>query len=352
MIEEKNSIIQYEGKQITLFSDEKNDYLNITDIATAYRGRKQIKSWLKNQQTLAFLEVWEKKHNPSFNGAQMGAVKEMAKDSTTSLSIKYYLEQTGAIGIFTRTGAFGGTYAHKDIAIRFAGWLDPAFELHLVEEVQRLKELERKKYSYDLLNHEQILFLVRLKEVFKFVAHQAMIENTHKEVFAARSGQKNPFAGFHKWRNKILDIEPSVINDRIRQYCIENNIALTKNMLNKPKGEKILLLDSYESVRNAVWDFLQVKGEVNALNLANLVGDMIRTEKGEIFRENETNLFQQKQDLGSFNELESILEKMPQVKSARQMLEYRESIKEPKPKLSKFNENLKKGIGWNPKENQ
>ena len=71
MIEEKNSIIQYEGKQITLFSDEKNDYINITEVATAWRGRKQIKSWLKNQQTLNFLEVWEKKHNASFNGAQM-----------------------------------------------------------------------------------------------------------------------------------------------------------------------------------------------------------------------------------------------------------------------------------------
>tara|TARA_R110002050_G_scaffold100580_1_gene208153 strand:+ start:102540 stop:103589 length:1050 start_codon:yes stop_codon:yes gene_type:complete len=349
MIQEKNSIIQYEGKQIALFSDEKNDFVNITDIATAWKGRKSIKSWLKNKQTLAFLEVWERKHNPSFNGAQMGAVKEMAKDSTTSLSIKYYIEKTGAIGIFTRTGSYGGTYAHKDIAIRFAGWLSPEFELHIVEEIQRLKELERKKYSYDLLNHEQILFLVRLKEVFKYVAYQTKIENTHKEVFAARSGNKNPFAGFHKWRNEILDIEPNVINERIKQYCIENNIALTKSLLNKPKGEKILLLDSYDSVRNAVWDFLQVQGEVNALNLANLVGDMIRTEKGEIYRENETNLFQDKQDLGSFNQLDELLSAMPHVKSARQMLEYRKSLLKKKPELSDFNQKLKKGLDWNPK---
>jgi hypothetical protein len=62
--------------------------------------------------------------------------------------------------------------------------------------------------------------------------------------------------------------------------------------MKKSKREKILLLDSYEAVRNAVWDFLKIKGEVNALNLANLVGDMIRTEKGEILRKNETNLFQ------------------------------------------------------------
>ena len=71
MLEEKNVVIEYEGKQISMFSDERNDYVNITDMAKAHKGRKQIKSWLKNKQTLDFLEVWEKKHNLSFNGAQI-----------------------------------------------------------------------------------------------------------------------------------------------------------------------------------------------------------------------------------------------------------------------------------------
>lgn len=86
------------------------------------------------------------------------------------------------------------------------------------------------------------------------------------------------------------------------------------------------MLDSYESVRHAVWDFLKIEGAVNALNLANLVGDMIRTEKGEIVKKNETDLFHTKQDLGDFTDFEHTVAKMPAVKTARQVLEYRKQL--------------------------
>jgi hypothetical protein len=176
------------------------------------------------------------------------------------------------------------------------------------------------------LSHDQILFLVRLKEVFKYVAHQELIEDAHKDVFVAQSKARNAFAEFHGWRNKILDIEPKVIDERVKQYCIDNRIALTKSMLRKSKNEKLLMLDSYESVRNAVWDFLKINGEVNALNLANLVGDIIRTEKGEVLRKNEDNLFQKKQSLGEFNDLDKLLADNKKIKSARELLELRKQI--------------------------
>ena len=303
-MDEKNSIITYQGSQINLFSDERADYVSLTDIFKAWnRYSKSISAWLKTKQTLEFLNVWEKKHNPSYDETQLSRVIKIAKERN-GLSAQTWIDITHAIGIFTRSGEKPGTYAHKDIAIRFAGWLNPEFELFLVEEIQRLRELERKKNSFELLSHEQILALVRLKEVFKYVAHQEMIEDAHKEVFAAQSGSKNPFAEFNNWRNKVLDISVNVINERIKQYCIDNKIAITNKIMSKSKRDKIILLDSYESVRNAVWDFLNVKGEVNALNLANLVGDMIRTEKGEIFRKNESDLFREKQDLGEYSNFE------------------------------------------------
>lgn len=344
--ETKNAIIKYNDTQISLFSDDRDDYINLTDIANAWRNRKSIKSWLKNKQTLEFLNVWERKHNPNFDGTQIGTVLNLAKDTNSSLSIKFWIEQTRAIGIFTRTGNYAGTYAHKDIAIRFAGWLSPEFELYLVEEIQKLKDLEKQKYSYELLTHEQILYLVQLKEVFKYVAHQELIEDAHKEKFASTSNAKNPFAEFHKWRNEILDIKPEIINERIKQYCIKNNIALTKKFLEKTKREKILILDSYESVRNAVWDFLQIKEAVNALNLANLVGDMIRTEKGEILRVNEDNLFQKKQNLGEFTDFKKVLSEMPEIKTARQLLEYKKNEDEKRKQLTGFNKNLKKALEY------
>jgi len=97
----------------------------------------------------------------------MSTISKLIKER--NFSIKQWVDLTNARGIFTKMREFAGTYAHKDIAIKFAGWLSPEFELYLVEEIQRLKELERQKNSYELLSHEQILKLVRLKEVFKGV---------------------------------------------------------------------------------------------------------------------------------------------------------------------------------------
>jgi hypothetical protein len=345
MINEKNTVITYQGNQINLFSDENANYVSLTDIFKAWnRYSKSINAWLKTKQTLEFLNVWEKKNNPKYDETQLSQVMKIARERN-GLSAQAWIDATGAIGIFTRSraGDKPGTYAHKDIAIRFAGWLNPEFELFLVEEIQRLQEIERKKNSFELLSHEQILALVRLKEVFKYVAHQELIEEAHKDIFAAKSGAKNPFAEFNVWRNKILDISAETINDRIMQYCIDNNIALTKKILNKTKRDKIIFLDTYESVRNAVWDFLQVKGEVNALNLANLVEAMIRTEKGELFLKNEDNLFQQKQNLGDFSDFREKINGITVVKKAREVLAIREAEIQKKKisQVSTFDNHLK-----------
>jgi len=342
MNNEIDSIITYQGNQISLFSDERADYVSLTDIFKVYnRYSKSISAWLKTRQTLEFLNVWEKKHNPNYRETQLSQAMILARERN-GLSAQAWIELTNAKGIFTRTGNNPGTYAHKDIAIRFAGWLNPEFELFLVEEIQRLKELERKKNSFELLTHEQILKLVRLKEVFKYVAHQEMIEDAHKEVFAARSGSKNPFTEFNNWRNKILDISPQIIDERIREYCEKNDIAFTNKIIKKSKRDKILLIDTYEAVRNAVWDFLQIEGDVNALNLANLVGNMIRIEKGEVIKKNETDLFHEKQNLGEFTDFDKQIAEIPIVKTAREVLAHRKYLEEKKNNmLSSFDIHLK-----------
>lgn len=321
---EKNLIIQYQGNKIGLYSDDRHDYINLTEMAVANGNRKSIRKWMNTKQTLLFLCAWEGKNNPKFTGAEkVPSLLEKVKKS--ELYIQDWIEQTNAIGIFSRVrGADPGTWAHMDIAIKFAGWLSPEFELYLIEEIQRLKKIEHQKNTFELLSHDQILAVVRLKEVFKYVAHQVAAEDAHKMVYASKSNAANPFAEFNQWRNEILDIKKQTINERIKQYCIDNNIALTSKLSKLDKREKILLLDSYDSVRNAVWDFLQMKGEINALNLANLAGDMIRIEKGQVLRHNEDTLFEQKQDLGKFDAFHKLIEEAPEVKTARQILEWKE----------------------------
>lgn len=333
MNQEKNLVINYHDSQIDIFSDDRADYICLTDMANAYKSRKSIEKWLRNSGTVSFLTAWEKLNNPKFRTPEIGV-------TIKNLSVKAWIELTNAVGIFARVrGSDPGTYAHKDIAFKFASWLSPEFELFIVKEFQRLKELERQKDSFELLSHEQILKLVRLKEVFKYVAHQEIIEDAHKELFAARSGSKNPFGEFNAWRNKILDIGTDVIEERIKQYCIDNKIALTKKILHKSKREKILLIDTYDAVRHAVWDFLQIQGEINALNLANLVGNMIRIEKGEILPKNETDLFHQKQDLGEYSDFAETVGSMKQIKTAREVLQLRAQLK--KKELSNFDKTLK-----------
>ncbi len=341
--QEKYQMIPYEGNQITLFSDGFNDYINLTEMAKAWKYRKSISKWLKNRQTIDFLCAWEKRHNINFDGTQIGAILQLVKNQNFTLSVEFWIDKTKSIGIFTRQS---GTFAHKDIAIRFAAWLSPEFEIYLVEEIQRLKEVEKKVNSYELLNEQQILFLIRLKEVFKYVAHQTAIEEAHKQVYAANSTSNNPFAEFNQWRNRILDIEPETINNRIRQYCVDNQIALTKKIMRKTKHEKILMLDSYEAVRNAVWDFLQIQGDVNAMNLAKLVEKMIRIEKGEVLRVNEIDLFHEKQDLGEFNDFNQRIAEIPQVKTARQLLAERNKQK----RITPLDDKLKQALEYRKQE--
>lgn len=324
MSEEKNAVINYQGTQISIFSDDRDDYVSLTDIFKAWnRYSKSISAWLKTKQTLEFLNVWEKKHNPNYDETQLSLAIKTARERN-GLSAKSWIELTHAIGIFIRTGDKAGTYAHKDIAIRFTGWLSPEFEMYLIDEIKRLKTLEEQKNNFQLLTHEEVLSLVRLKEIFKYVAHQALIEDAHRDVFSAQSSAKNTIAEFHKFRNEILDIAPSTIDDRIRQYCLKHSIPLSKKIANRTKREKILMLDNYEAVKNAVWDFLSINGEVNALSLADLVSNMMRIEKGEVIRNNEADLFREKEDLGEFNDLEKVLNEHPKIKTAREVLQYRQ----------------------------
>jgi len=324
MNEEKDLTINYQGSTISLFSDERDDYISLTDIYKAWnKYSKSINAWLKTKQTLEFLNVWEKKNNPNYNETQLSQAVKIARERN-GLSAQEWIRLTNAIGIFTRSGERAGTYAHKDIAIRFTAWLSPEFEMFLIDEIKRLKKIEEQKLSFDLLTHAEVLSLIKLKEIFKYVAHQTLVEDAHRDVFSAQSNAKNAIAEFHKFRNKILDIAPSDIDDRIKEYCVKHEIALTKKIMSKSKREKILMFDSFESVRNAVWDFLNIKGEVNALNLANLVENIMRVEKGEVIRNNETDLFREKENLGEYNEFEKIISEHPKVKTAREVLQYRQ----------------------------
>ena len=156
--------------------------------------------------------------------------------------------------------------------------------------------IQEQKQNLDLLNHEQIIGLSTLIGFFKYVDNQKEIETKHKNKFAENSFKKYPFAEFHKYRNEALEIEPLMIDQKIKEYCILNSKALP-NLKNK--HAKIQFLDMYKNLRNAVWDFMEIKGQINSLKLADLAEKMAKAGNLELFNKNEDNLFQSKESLKS-----------------------------------------------------
>jgi hypothetical protein len=135
--------IEVEGLNITI---EENDYISITDIAkhSDTEPRHVIQNWLKNTNTIRYLYEWENIHNPKIKRMQMHALLEKGTNNRFTMSPSKWIELTNAIGLRTKNGRGGGTFAHKDIALNFIYWLDPVFQIYFIKEFQRLKEKEHK----------------------------------------------------------------------------------------------------------------------------------------------------------------------------------------------------------------
>lgn len=143
--------IHAKGINIGIYtSDFKNEYISLTDIAK-YRNnddpRFVIQNWIRNRNTVEFLAVWEELHNPNFNRVQFEAVRSEAGLNRFVMTPTKWIDTTNAIGIVSKAGRYGGTYAHSDIAMSFATWISPEFQLYIMKDYQRLKNDENSRLS-------------------------------------------------------------------------------------------------------------------------------------------------------------------------------------------------------------
>jgi len=137
--------IKVDGVEITIFSQNDVDYISLTDIAKSQHENIIITKWLSLKNTIEYLGEWEAMFNENFNYTDFGTIKNTAGGNNFVLSVKEWIEKTGAIGITAKPGRYGGTYAHKDIAFQFGMWISPRFQLLLVREFQRLKDEEQRR---------------------------------------------------------------------------------------------------------------------------------------------------------------------------------------------------------------
>ena len=146
----KKSVIEVRGTAITILSQEEEDYISLTDIAR-YRNSQEpfavINNWMRGRSTIEFLGLWEKLSNPDFKPLEFERFRSEAGSNYFVLSPQRWIESTRAIGISSKSGRYGGTYAHRDIAFEFASWISSEFKLYLIKEFQRLKDDENRRLS-------------------------------------------------------------------------------------------------------------------------------------------------------------------------------------------------------------
>ena len=137
-------------RQVTIISHNENDYISLTDIAKFKSDDPAavIGNWMRNRNTIEFLGIWESLYNPMFKLLEFEGFRKEAGLNAFTLSPQKWTKTTNAIGIVAKSGRYGGTFAHKDIAFKFASWISVEFELYIVKEFQRLKEEEQKQLGW------------------------------------------------------------------------------------------------------------------------------------------------------------------------------------------------------------
>ena len=136
------NVIIVKDAEIRVMEQNGEDYINLTDMLKAKDGEFFISDWLRNRNTLEYIGIWEELNNPNFNYGEFALIKSQSGLNRFKISVKEFVAQTNAIGLQAKAGRYGGTYAHKDIALEFAMWISPEFKLYLIKEFQRLKQKE------------------------------------------------------------------------------------------------------------------------------------------------------------------------------------------------------------------
>ena len=210
---------------------EDEDYISITDMLKSKDGNFFVTDWLRNRNTIEFLGIWEELYNPNFNYGEFAIIKSQAGLNSYKLSVKEWVEKTNAIGITSKAGRYGGTYAHKDIAFEFGMWISPKFKLLLIKEFERLKKEEQKQLGW---NAKRELSKINYKIHTDAIKHKLIPEKLTKEqinyIYAEEADVLN-MALFSKtakdWRLANPELEGN-----IRDYASINELICLANLEN------------------------------------------------------------------------------------------------------------------------
>ena len=148
----KITILKVKEQEVSIFFKKDEDYISLTDIARIKNKdepKDVVKNWFRNRSTVEFLGLWERINNPNFKGVEFDPLLRESGSNSFTLSPTKWISLTKSIGIISKTGRSGGTFAHKDIAFEFASWISAEFKLYLIKEFQRLKSDENERLNLE-----------------------------------------------------------------------------------------------------------------------------------------------------------------------------------------------------------
>ena len=232
----KNSIIEVQNIIINITNVNEKDYICISDIAKAKsdnsRAADVIRNWLRNRSTLDFLTTWEQLYNPNFKVFESEHFRKQVGLLTFTPSVTEWCERTGAIGIYSKMGKYGGTYAHKDIAFEFASAISPIFKLYLIKEFERLKELENQNQKWKV---KRILtknnYLIHTDAIKNYILPDNDYYKNREWIKYAEEADILNVALFNTTAKKWRELNPKLSKtSNVRDYATINELTVLSNL--------------------------------------------------------------------------------------------------------------------------
>lgn len=230
----KKDTIKAKGFEIQVYTkDFKNDYVSLTDIAR-YKNtddpRFVIQNWMRNRNTLEFIGLWEILNNSNFNRVQFDTFRTEAGLNRFTMTPSKWVESTNAFGIVSKSGRYGGTYAHYDIAMEFASWISPEFKLYILQDYKRLKENENSKLLLTWNVHREISkinYKIHTDAIKEYLLNDLTKEQLSYQ-YASEADMLN-VALFNKSAKQWREENPE-LKGNIRDYASLNELLVLANM--------------------------------------------------------------------------------------------------------------------------
>lgn len=224
-----------QNTQITILNFEEQDYISLTDMASAKEGDSRaadvIKNWIRSRYTIEFLGTWEVIHNPNFKVVEFDHFRKSAGLPSFVLSASEWIERTNAVGIVVRKGRYGGTYAHKDIAFEFGSAISIPFKLYLIEEFQRLKTEEQRQIGWSAKRElSKINYRIHIDAIKQNLIPTEVTSARASIIYANEADVLN-VAMFGMTAKQWREANPE-LKGNIRDYATINELICLSNMEN------------------------------------------------------------------------------------------------------------------------